>query len=202
MEKQSIQTKTQKQSTINLLTPEKISYKQFIQLKEKYQSFYLYNLKFMKDSDLLYPIKDYIGKLDISSLTFREVKEFMDAVNNQEELWNLITSYEDYKIDNIINLPAYKVLYTFNKIQNDIVDLMQYEAELLQSKTPSTYSAETDMVDFSMFNSYFIQRDSLAKGDITKYKEVDSIPYKTAFLKLLFDTKNSDLEKMILKKKV
>lgn len=202
MEKQSIQTKTQKQSTINLLTPEKISYKQFIQLKEKYQSFYLYNLKFMKDSDLLYPIKDYIGKLDISSLTFREVKEFMDAVNNQEELWNLITSYEDYKIDNIINLPAYKVLYTFNKIQNDIVDLMQYEAELLQSKIPSTYSAETDMVDFSMFNSYFIQRDSLAKGDITKYKEIDSLSYKTAFLKLLFDTKNSDLEKMILKKKV
>lgn len=202
MEKQSIQTKTQKQSTINLLTPEKISYKQFIQLKEKYQSFYLYNLKFMKDSDLLYPIKDYIGTLDVSSLSFKEVKDFMDAINNQEDFWNLLTSYEEYKIDNIINLPAYKVLYTFNKIQNDIVDLMQYEAELLQSKIPSTYSVETDTIDFSMFNSYFIQRDSLAKGDITKYKEVDSIPYKTAFIKLLFDTKNSDLEKMILKKKV
>ena len=201
MEKQGIQTKTQKQSTINLLTPEKISYKQFIQLKEKYQSFYLYNLKFMKDSDLLYTIKDYIGSIDISSLSFKEVKEFMDAINNQEELWNLITSYDDYKIEKIINLPAYKVIYTFNKIQNDIVDLMKYEAELLQSKIPSTYSAETDMVDFSMFNSYFIQRDALAKGDITKYKEVDSIPYKTAFLKLLFDTKNSDLEKMILRKK-
>lgn len=201
MEKQSIQTKTQKQSTINLLTPEKISYKQFIQLKEKYQSFYLYNLKFMKDSDLLYPIKDYIGSIDISSLTFKEVKEFMDAINDQEEFWKLLTAYDDYKIEKIINLPAYKVIYTFTKIQNDIVDLIKYETELLQPKIPSTYSAETDSVDFSMFNSYFIQRDSLAKGDITKYSTVDSLPYKTAFLKLLFDTKSSDLEKMILKKK-
>lgn len=185
---------------IDYLKPESITYAQFLSMKEKYRQFYIYNLEFIKDSDLLYPVKDWFGELDISSLTFGEVKELMENRDDASVLWKKVC--EHYSEEDMLKAPAFKVLLTFRKLNEDIDDLIRYESELLASKVPGKYNSEVDSVDFTCFNNWFMQRDSLAGGDVTKYDSVDRLPYRTCFMKLLLDIKNNDVEKLIINKPV
>ncbi len=184
---------------VQILTPESLTYGQFVSLDEKLRSFYMYNLEFMKDSDIIYPVTDYFGDLEISSLSFGEVKEFIASLDNTEEMWKLVTRHYDEQ--KMVDEKAYKTIYTFRSIAEQIESIIKYEQEILVSRVPNKYSVELENADFTAFDSWFIQRDELAGGDVTKYEQIDSLPYRTCFMKLLYNIKQGDVEKMILAKK-
>ena len=186
------------------LNPDKLKYSEYIKLKDEYKKMFLFILEYSKDSELKYVKKDWFSNVSLSERKFGIVKQMQEALinNSINDFIEILIKNGEYNEKKILEEQAYKFLKTIDYLVEETINLINYEKELLISKVPNKNEGFIDQVDFSQFSSHFIQRDQLANGDITKYEEIDNLPYETCFIKLLYNLKNSDVEKMILNKSI
>lgn len=183
----------------------KKKYAEFLLMGKEMQLEFIYAMKFVKDSEFVLPVMNYLSSKPIENYSFGLVKSMMDAVlsGNDGELPCLLSeseeTYEEYSMDRILRLEAWKVLRTFESITETILTFIAAESEMLQPIFPNKYKAQSEQINFEMFDAHFMQRDSLAGGDILKYDEVDKLPYSLCIAKLTLDQKRDNLQELVLK---
>lgn len=183
----------------------KKKYAEFLLMNREMQLEFIYAMKFVKDAEFVLPVMNYLSLKPIESYSFGLVKSMMDAVlsGNDGELPCLLSesdeTKEEYSMDKILRLEAWKVLRTFESITDTILTFIAAESEMLQPIFPNKYKAQSEQINFEMFDAHFLQRDSLAGGDILKYDEVDKLPYSLCIAKLTLDQKRDNLQELVLK---
>ena len=183
----------------------KKKYAEFLLMDREMQLEFIYAMKFVKDAEFVLPVMNYLSSKPIEEYSFGLVKSMMDAVvsgKDGELMCILSESYEteeEYSMDRILRLEAWKVLRTFESITETILTFIAAESEMLQPIFPNKYKAQSEQINFEMFDAHFLQRDSLAGGDILKYDEVDKLPYSLCIAKLTLDQKRDNLQELVLK---
>lgn len=176
-----------------------ISYLVFSQMDKDYQEDYLFTLNYMKNGPEL---KDYFSTVDLSDRSFIFVKQLEQAYisNNNEEIFQLITSLPEYKEEVVVNASAYKFLNTLKYILNRVEEIINIENEMLVSSVQSDdYSMYIEQIDFSMFPRYYSEVRELANNDITKFKEIEQMKYSDCLVELIFRQKQNDFERLVMK---
>jgi hypothetical protein len=183
----------------------KKKYAEFLLMNREMQLEFIYAMKFVKDAEFVLPVMNYLSSKPIEEYSFGLVKSMMDAVlsGKDGELPCILSeseeTKEEYSMDKILRLEAWKVLRTFESITDTILTFMAAESEMLQPIFPNKYKAQSEQINFEMFDAHFMQRDSLAGGDILKYDEVDKLPYSLCIAKLTLDQKRDNLQELVLK---
>ena len=183
----------------------KKKYAEFLLMNREMQLEFIYAMKFVKDAEFVLPVMNYLSSNPIEEYSFGLVKSMMDAVlsGKEGELLCILSesdeTKEEYSMDKILRLEAWKVLRTFESITDTILTFMAAESEMLQPIFPNKYKAQSEQINFEMFDAHFMQRDSLAGGDILKYDEVDKLPYSLCIAKLTLDQKRDNLQELVLK---
>lgn len=183
----------------------KKKYAEFLLMNRDMQLEFIYAMKFVKDAEFVLPVMNYLSDKAIEEYSFGIVKSMMDAVvsGKEGELLCILSesdeTKEEYSMDKILRLEAWKVLRTFESITDTILTFMAAESEMLQPIFPNKYKAQSEQINFEMFDAHFMQRDSLAGGDILKYDEVDKLPYSLCIAKLTLDQKRDNLQELVLK---
>lgn len=174
-----------------------ITYSQYMNLSEEDRYEYDFKLQFMLNRP---ENKNYLVDKDFMEEDFGLVKELQYLYDNN--YMDCIEYYISYhNLDKAIpERYAWEVIITFEYIYESIGVTIRNESEQLTGGE-NKYSHIYSMVDFSMFDSHFCQRDSLANGDITKYDEIDKQPYSRCFSKLLYIHKNNLFEQMLVKQR-
>lgn len=188
------------QEQLKILSPSNLKYSEFLQLKEEYKSTFFFLLDYEKEADMKYPLKDYFTEAPISERSFGDVKELMAAIQNNNMVYftEIVLKFQEFDEKKVLDELAYKFIRTIQFYVNEINKLSSYENELLISRVPNKHAGLVDQIDFSEFGSHFLQRDSLADGDILKYDDIDKLPYTKCFLKLLYNRKQSDFEQLAM----
>lgn len=183
----------------------KKKYAEFLLMNREMQLEFIYAMKFVKDAEFVIPVMNYLSSKPIEEYSFGLVKSMMDAVvsGKDGELMCILSesdeTKEEYSMDKILRLEAWKVLRTFESITDTILTFIAAESEMLQPIFPNKYKAQSEQINFEMFDAHFLQRDSLAGGDILKYDEVDKLPYSLCIAKLTLDQKRDNLQELVLK---
>lgn len=183
----------------------KKKYAEFLLMNREMQLEFIYAMKFVKDAEFVLPVMNYLSSKSIEEYSFGLVKSMMDAVvsGKDGELMCILSesdeTKEEYSMDKILRLEAWKVLRTFESITDTILTFIAAESEMLQPIFPNKYKAQSEQINFEMFDAHFMQRDSLAGGDILKYDEVDKLPYSLCIAKLTLDQKRDNLQELVLK---
>ena len=188
------------QELLKILSPSNLKYSVFLQLKEEYKSTFFFLLDYEKEADMKYPVKDYFTDVPISDRSFGDVKEMMDAIQNNNMVYftEIVLKFPEFDEKKVLDELAYKFIRTIENYVEQVKNLIRYENELLISRVPNKHSGLVDQIDFSEFGSHFLHRDSLADGDILKYDDIDKLPYNKCFLKLLYNRKQSDFEQLAM----
>lgn len=183
----------------------KKKYAEFLLMNREMQLEFIYAMKFVKDAEFVLPVMNYLSSKPIEEYSFGLVKSMMDAVvsGKDGELMCILSESDEtekeYSTDKILRLEAWKVLRTFESITDTILTFIAAESEMLQPIFPNKYKAQSEQINFEMFDAHFLQRDSLAGGDILKYDEVDRLPYSLCIAKLTLDQKRDNLQELVLK---
>lgn len=188
------------QELFKILSPSNLKYSKFLQLKEEYKGTFFFLLDYEKESDMKYPIRDYFTEIPISERSFGEVKEMMSAIQNNNMVYftEIVLKFPEFDEKKVLDELAYKFIRTIQFYVNEINKLIRYENELLVSRVPNKHAGLVDQIDFSEFGSHYIQRDTLADGNILRYDEIDKLSYSKCFLKLLYNIKTDDVQKLAM----
>ena len=188
------------QEQLKILSPSNLKYSEFLQLKEEYRSTFFFLLDYEKEADMKYPVKDYFTEVPISERSFGEVKEMMEAIQNSNMVYftEIVLTFPEFDEKKILDELAYKFFRTIENYVEQVKNLIRYENELLASRVPNKHAGLVDQIDFSEFGSHYIQRDTLADGNILRYDEIDKLPYNKCFLKLLYNIKTDDVQKLAM----
>ncbi len=146
--------------------------------------------------------KDYFSEIELEDRNFGFVKSLMASFSNgdNEEVMKLLFTLPEYDEKVFSISPAWKVILTIQYIGNKIAELIKIENEMLSSQVQDNkYSGQIEQIDFSLFDTEYIQLRELANKDITKFDEIRSLPYARCLIELIYRQKEADLEKLIMK---
>lgn len=179
-----------------------MKYAEFLLLNQGDRLEFIYGMRFLKDVDILLPANNYVSDKPIEELSFGTVKQLMECFESGEDCLMFLCGHpetcDDYSLEKMLRLPAWKVLRTAEFLNDTVESFIQAESEMLSSIFPNKYKAQTEQIGFDMFSAHFIQRDSLAGGDVLKYDEVDKLPYSMCLAKLTLDQKRSNLQDLVM----
>lgn len=150
-----------------------------------------------------YEEKDYFSEIPLEERDFITVKELMECLinNDFEGFGERLSQLDEYSNNKIYKAKTYEVILTMRYLIDHTIKLLEVEDKMLTSKVASKhdYSTEVSQVDFTVFPHYYSQLRSLAGNDILKFDAVKKLKYSDCFVELLYLSKDSDLEKLILK---
>ena len=146
--------------------------------------------------------KDYFSSIPLEEREFEFVKEMMQYFDDGkfDEIVKMLFGLPEYDVKTISMAPAWKVIVTLKFITGKIAKLSTIENKMLTPLNPDgKYDDYLAQVDFSMFNTEYIQVRDLAGGDILKFDEIRKLPYNKCLVELIYKQKQSDLDNLIMK---
>ena len=146
--------------------------------------------------------KDYFSSIPLEEREFGFVKEMMQYfVNGKfDEIVKMLFGLPEYDVKTISKAPTWKVIVTLKFITDKIAKLSAIENKMLTPLNPDgKYDDYLAQVDFSMFNTEYIQVRDLAGGDILKFYEIRKLTYNKCIVELIYKQKQSDLDNLIMK---
>ena len=171
------------------------SYAEFMKLNEEDKFGYTFQVTYGK-----FEKKDYFSSIPLEKRSFGEIKDLMAAASDGEYSFiEQLMTISDYSLENILPRPAYEWIKTLEFISEKIVNFVEMEQTQLVPQVPGKdYSSQMEQVDFSFFSEEYIQLRELANQDITKIDEIRKLPYETCFVELLYRTKQTDFERLVM----
>jgi len=119
---------------------------------------------------------------------------YQPTIENIIESIEMVTGVEKKEIIKFTILEVYGII---NKIKEDLETIQNMELNELSSEEDDidliTVNANGRMAKFGVLNTI----DAIAKGDLTKWNEVEKLPYLTVFTKLMMDKEKNAIEKEI-----
>lgn len=119
---------------------------------------------------------------------------YQPTIENIIESIEMVTGVEKKEIIKFTILEVYGII---NKIKEDLETIQNMELNELSSEDDDidliTVNANGRMAKFGVLNTI----DAIAKGDLTKWNEVEKLPYLTVFTKLMMDKEKNAIEKEI-----
>lgn len=163
--------------------------------------------------DLLQPVRDINNPLSkwynrkpkkiavspVKSLTFGQVTTIRESISNPTiddilETVHLVTGQPIKELLQFTIVPFYSII---NTIKADLIEITNMEINELTTDDfdidSETVNASERMARFGALNPI----NSLAGDDITKWKEIENMPYMTVFTKLLMDKVKADIQRDI-----
>ncbi|MCG2611513.1 hypothetical protein LZZ90_08330 [Flavobacterium sp. SM15] len=134
---------------------------------------------------------------DRNSFTFGERNELADYFNEGNfesviEGMKLVTGLSEKQIFDFTITKFYGII---NHIQKELIDISNMEIDALSDDSfdinLESVNAKGRMAKFGVLNII----DSLAKEDVTKWIEIEKLPYMTVFSKLLMDKEKANIQK-------
>lgn len=146
--------------------------------------------------------KDYFSDIELEDRSFSFVKSLMDSFMNDDfqDVMKALFTLPEYDEKKFSTSPAWKVILTIQYLTKKIADLIKIENEMLVSKVQDNkYNGQIEQIDFSMFDSEYMQVRELSNKDITKFEEIRKLPYKSCLIELIYRQKEADLDRLIMK---
>lgn len=171
------------------------TYEKFVNLSEEDKFGYTFQVQYGK-----FEKKDYFSEIPLEKRSFGEIKDLMSAASEGEyQFIQQVMKIDDYSLPKILKRPAYEFIKTLEFISDKIVAFVEMEnTQLVQQVHGKDYSSQLEQVDFSCFSDEYIQLRELANQDITKLEEIRKLPYETCFVELLYRTKQTDFERLVM----
>lgn len=144
------------------------------------------------------PVHEIFGKRKIShakSLSFSEVITLRNLLNDGSieaiiEAVSIVTKLPIESVWNFTIVPFYSIL---NGIVSQLIEIGNMEQNGLYSEDDDVVMIEAQanerMSKFGILNTI----DSLASGDVLRWKEIEKLPYMVVFTKLMMEKTKSEI---------
>lgn len=159
---------------------------EFISLDSEQAEDYIFALKYCKESEP----RDVLGFGDITKKTFGDVKDLQYILTKSDAIDRIMKNigYESIKLMSVFDFFA-----CYRYICSEIERVNTIENELL-SHDPTPEEVEAGLEGFGRFSS-ILQIDSLAGGDVLKYKDVRALAYEDGLTKLALDKERNEYQR-------